>query len=146
MIEQQNKCQYFESKFSVPKDSCVLISKNIAYKFFDNGGDSYFEWELAQKIKSCRNTVQSDDNKQHALICQKAREKVCDILLGNNNKECEGSEATFIDLTANSLKFEEKKEPSISNSFMEVNNNLPEVRSQIALINDRFILNFWSLL
>ena len=125
MIEQQNKCQYYESKFSVSKDTCIYLSKNIAYKFFDNGGDSYFDRDLAQKIKNCRNS--DNDNKMNAN-CQKIKGKVCDILLGNNNEDCENTESIINNNEVPTSKTEEKKEFNINNSFMEVNANLPEVR------------------
>jgi len=140
MIEQQNKCQYFESKFSISKDTCVYLSKNIAYKFFDNGGDTYFDRDLAQKIKNCRNPDSILENKQHALICQKTKGKVCDILLGNNNQECENNDiSNSNEGTASSLKIDEKKESAISNSFMEVNTNISEVR----LPYDQIFINFF---
>lgn len=131
MIEQQNKCQYFESKFSISKDTCVYLSKNIAYKFFDNGGDTYFDRELAQKIKNCRNPDSLIENKQHAFICQKTKGKVCDVLLGNNNQECENTDvSTSNEFFSGNAKNEDKKELPINNSFMEVNNNISEVRLQ----------------
>ena len=141
MIEQQNKCQYFESKFSISKDTCVYLSKNIAYKFFDNGGDTYFDRDLAQKIKNCRNPDSLIENKGHAFICQKTKEKVCDVLLGNNNQECENMDGIT---TNEALKNEDKKESPINNSFMEVNNNLSEVRLQnFSLCSEYRILGFF---
>ena len=128
MIEQQNKCQYYENKYSISRDTCTYWSKNIAYKFFDNGGDSYFDRDLAQKIKSCRNFEVNNDNKPN-INCQKTKGKVCDILLGNNKEECENLDVFALSGNeAIGSKIEDKKEVALSN-FMEISTNLSEVRS-----------------
>ena len=90
MIEQQKRCDFFENKYSINKDSCIQISKNIAYKFFDNGGDSSFERELASKIKNCRNLESKQElSALNENGCDKVGNRVCEILLNLNNKDCE---------------------------------------------------------
>ena len=90
MIEQQKRCDFFENKYSINRDSCIQISKNIAYKFFDNGGDSSFERELALKIKNCRNLESKQElNALNENGCDKVGNRVCEILLNLNSKDCE---------------------------------------------------------
>lgn len=143
MIEQKNKCQNYENKYSITKETCIYLSKNIAYKFFDNGGDSYFDRDLAQKVKTCRNQESNLENKN--INCQKVKGKVCDVLLETNNHECQNLDVlSFNENELNYQKNEEKKELSIrnSNSFMEVNTNLSEVRfkknSKFIYFNQKF--------
>lgn len=131
MIEQQNKCQFYQNKFGVSKDNCVAISKNIAYKFFDNGGDSYFDRELVQKIKTCRNMEININDKKNILNCQKTKGKVCDILFSNNDQECENLDLFLIN--TNDKKNEQnvqndKDDIVVSPSFMEMNKIFSEVR------------------
>ena len=84
-VIDQSKCDPISQKFPISTSECIVLSKNVAYRFFDNGGDSFFEPNLGDKVKACRNSIDFDKSPQ----CQESWPTVCDLLLANPSKECE---------------------------------------------------------
>ena len=96
MIDQK-KCDSQEDIHhqAVDKFKCVEFIRQVARKFFNDGGDDIFEGDLYEKVKFCREAeegLRSNGLYTNADLkskgCDRLGAKACDILLENKFNQC----------------------------------------------------------